>query len=561
MDQIRSEYVLEDLGDLCVFPGLVDLNVEFNGEPTDKVTMAAVMGGVTTVATHQAVCSASYTDIAPLGVLCDEGLGSVERLRQEGVFGLRTFLVSQDSSHGHLKDLSEGLAEATACGLPVFLHPEYMSEKSLATTSPCRELDTAQRQAGSPALKQLQNVPELSAFDDDSDNDAEAEEVLLTYDKLLRAPKSLYHTPISRNEGVIRRTSLKAPSFVKPFDACEEGQDAEGRLQGRKQRVSLPSIFTGLSLHGKSKRFAGVFKSELTRYKKTGAKEVMKRGSWMSSSSESIDEESEKQFVDDGNLLEEAKSDYIKHLQAHPEDLEIDAVLQAVAAVAQVPTACVHISALGSSRAVGILQNVSAEIRQKITLSTATAYLHFTDSDVKPGDTRYKCNPPIRDQGNQSRLWDLLQQGNIDSVTTYHQPHSTGAKLLGSFTRAKNGITSIGLGLQILWTGLRKELKEEEVGAGLMRLAQWLATAPANTLGLGAVKGSLKPGKHADFLVWDPRAVTPVPHLPYQYPEMCPYYGQVLAGQIYRTYLRGALVYSADTCSATGVVLSRQQLA
>lgn len=544
-----------------MFPGLVDLNVEFNGEPTEKVTQAAVMGGVTTVATHQAPGTSSYTDIAPLGVLCDDVLGSVERLREEGVFGLRTFLVSQDSSHGHLNDLGEGLAEATACGLPVFLHPEYMSEKSLAMTSPCRELDTAQRQAGSPVPKQLPNVPEFATFDDNSDNEAEVEEDLLTYDKLLRAPKSLYHTPISRNEGVIRRTSLKAPSFVKPFDACEEGQDSEGRPQGRKQRVSLPSIFTGLSLHGKSKRFAGLFKSELTRYKKTGTKEVMKRGSWMSSSSESIDEESEKQLADDGNLLEDAKTDYIKHLQAHPEELEINAVLQAVTAVAQVPTACVHISALGSSRAVDILKNVSVDIRQKITLSTATAYLHFTDSDVKPGDTRYKCNPPIRDLANQSSLWEMLQQGNIASVTTYHQPHSAGAKLLGSFTRAKNGITSIGLGLQILWTKLRKELSEEEMGQGLMRLAQWLATAPANILGLGAIKGSLKPGKHADFLVWDPRAVTPVPYLPYQYPEMCPYYGEVLAGQVYRTYLRGSLVYSADTCTATGVVLSRKQLA
>lgn len=561
MDQIRSEYVLEDLGDLCVFPGLVDLNVEFNGEPTERVTQAAVMGGVTTIATHQAAQGPSYTDIAPLGVLCDEGLGAVGRLEEAGVFGLRTFLVSQDSSHGHLSDLREGLEEATAWKLPVFLHPEYMSEKSLAMTSPCRELDTAQRQAGSPPLKPLKNVPELSAFDDDSGCEDEVEEELPTYDKLLCAPKSLYHTPITRNEGVIRRTSLKAPSFVKPFDACEEEIEGQGRPQGRKQRVSLPSIFTGLSLHGQSKRFGGLYKSELTRFKKTGAKEVMKRGSWMSSSSESIDEENEKQLHDDGNLLEDAKSDYTKHLQAHPPELEIDAVLQAIAIANQMPDAQVHISAIGSSQAASALQNASVDIRSRITMSTAAAFLYFTESDVKPGDTRYKCNPPIRDLLNQATLWEMLQQDHITCVTAYHQPHSAGAKLLGSFTRAKNGITSIGLGLQIMWTRVKRELKEEEIGPGLVRLAQWMSATPANILGLGTIKGSLKPGKHADFLVWDPRAVTPVPSLPYQYPEMCPYNGQTLAGQVYRTYLRGTLVYSTDNCVATGVLLNRKEIA
>ena len=51
LDILIQEYIVEDLGNLCVFPGLIDLNVVFNSDGASIVTLQALSGGVTTIAT------------------------------------------------------------------------------------------------------------------------------------------------------------------------------------------------------------------------------------------------------------------------------------------------------------------------------------------------------------------------------------------------------------------------------------------------------------------------------------------------------------------------------
>ena len=543
--------MLEDLGDLCISPGLVDLCVELNGESHAQVTRTAVMGGVTTIATHQLSEGPKYTDVAQLGVLSDDTVGAVSEMRENGVFGLRSFLVSQDSSTSRLTRLSEGVEEAGLLGLPVFLHPELTTDNSLMVTSPFREMDTAQRQA----QPELQKVPEVAAFADESEDEEEegiTDEITLQ----MRAPKSMYiHSPDSKDQGVMRRTSLKVPTFVKPFDPASEGCDGGPKVVERK-RVSLPSIFTGMSLGGKSKKFAALSKVELSKFRKTGVKENIKRGSWMSSSSESIEEEVEK-AGDQGDG--EEGNEYAQHLEAHPQQMEVDAVQAAIAAVQGCAEAKVHITAISSAEAVKVLSESDPEVRSRITVSTASTFLHFSDADIKPGDTRYKCNPPIRDADNKARLWEALTTKQIDCVTAYHQPHTPGAKFLGSFKKAKNGIVTLGLALQVLWTGLKPTLSASQLGSALCQLSYWLSTRPAQILGLSRFKGSLAPGKHADFFVWDPFAVKKVGLLPFQFPDMCPFKGEEVRGVVYRTYLRGNLVYSSESCAPAGELLNRRE--
>ena len=60
-------------------------------------------------------------------------------------------------------------------------------------------------------------------------------------------------------------------------------------------------------------------------------------------------------------------------------------------------------------------------------------YLYFNELDVKPGDTRYKLNPPIRDHENNKSLWQLLKTGNIDCISSYHQPVVPTSKFIGDF--------------------------------------------------------------------------------------------------------------------------------
>jgi len=43
-----------------------------------------------------------------------------------------------------------------------------------------------------------------------------------------------------------------------------------------------------------------------------------------------------------------------------------------------------------------------------VTVETCPHYLAFSAEEIKDGDTRFKCAPPIRDAANKERLWTAL---------------------------------------------------------------------------------------------------------------------------------------------------------
>lgn len=43
-----------------------------------------------------------------------------------------------------------------------------------------------------------------------------------------------------------------------------------------------------------------------------------------------------------------------------------------------------------------------------ITVETCPHYLAFSAEEIKDGDTRFKCAPPIREAENREKLWEAL---------------------------------------------------------------------------------------------------------------------------------------------------------
>lgn len=43
-----------------------------------------------------------------------------------------------------------------------------------------------------------------------------------------------------------------------------------------------------------------------------------------------------------------------------------------------------------------------------VTVETCPHYLAFSAEEIKDGDTRFKCAPPIRDAANKEKLWKGL---------------------------------------------------------------------------------------------------------------------------------------------------------
>jgi allantoinase len=94
-----------------------------------------------------------------------------------------------------------------------------------------------------------------------------------------------------------------------------------------------------------------------------------------------------------------------------------------------------------------------------------------------------------------------------------------------------------------MWTAMvRRGLGS---GAGLQRLGEWMAAAPARLAGLDKHKGSFTPGADADIVVFDPDVEwTVAPRQVHFRHKLSPYIGAELRGQVLETWLRGAPVYT-----------------
>jgi dihydropyrimidinase len=148
---------------------------------------------------------------------------------------------------------------------------------------------------------------------------------------------------------------------------------------------------------------------------------------------------------------------------------------------------------------------------------TCPQYLFFNmDHLRRPDGAKWVCSPPMRTPADNSRLWEGLEEGVIQTIATDHcpfffdgthaityegSPVAIPGKELGKddFTKIPNGLPGVGDRLPILWTyGVR---------AGKLTPNQFVAlnaTNPAKIFGLYPRKGTLVPGSDADILVWDP---------------------------------------------------------
>jgi allantoinase len=187
---------------------------------------------------------------------------------------------------------------------------------------------------------------------------------------------------------------------------------------------------------------------------------------------------------------------------------------------------------IGAARAAGVA--LSAE--------TCPHYLFFAAEEVPPGRTDFKCCPPVRYAVNREALWRALGEGAISGVVSDHSPCAPALKGLpdGDFRTAWGGISSLQLGLSVIWSVARRR------GFSLADVARWMAAFPASLAGL-PTKGQIAVGCDADFVAFDPNASFTVrgAELLHKNP-VTPYEGRTLYGRVLRTWLGGAEVTPAD---------------
>jgi allantoinase len=121
---------------------------------------------------------------------------------------------------------------------------------------------------------------------------------------------------------------------------------------------------------------------------------------------------------------------------------------------------------------------------------------------------------------------------------------------VGDFATAWGGIASVQLGLPVVWTAARQR------GKALSEVVRWLATAPADLVGL-AHKGRIAVGADADLVAFDPDEAFEVDpaRLHHRHP-VTPYAGKRLIGAVRSTWVRGV-----PAAPGTGRLITRETAA
>jgi len=242
---------------------------------------------------------------------------------------------------------------------------------------------------------------------------------------------------------------------------------------------------------------------------------------------------------------------YRRFLASRPRGAENLAIAEVIERV-RWTGARAHILHLSSSDALPMIRSAKAD-GLPLTVETCPHYLTLIAEEIPNGATSYKCCPPIREVANRELLWEGLLDGTIDDIASDHSPSTLELKDLenGDFGVAWGGIASIQLGLSLIWTAGRRR------GIALERVVDWMATKPAQRVGLPA-KGKLALGYDADLAIFAPDQafVVDAATLHHRNP-LTPYQGKTLSGVVRRTFVRGVEV---DYDEPHGRLLRRGQV-
>ena len=257
--------------------------------------------------------------------------------------------------------------------------------------------------------------------------------------------------------------------------------------------------------------------------------------------------------AEDPQVIASAESpsgrEYSRFLASRPRAAENNAISRVIDAARRTGGRA-HILHLSSGEALPLIAAAKRE-GIRVTAETCPHYLALAAEEVPDGATAFKCCPPIREDANREQLWQGLADGTIDLIVSDHSPSTPDLKdpERGDFGVAWGGVSSLQLGLPVVWTEARSR------GISLESVVGWMSCRPADLAGLTR-KGRLEVGADADFSVFAPEDsfVVDPERLQHRNP-VTPYAGRELTGVVRRTFLRGAEV--SPSAAPVGKLLRR----
>ncbi|WP_054026137.1 allantoinase [Bacillus sp. FJAT-28004] len=225
------------------------------------------------------------------------------------------------------------------------------------------------------------------------------------------------------------------------------------------------------------------------------------------------------------------------YVASRPIIAELEAINRALFYAEQ--TGCaLHFVHISSEAGVNLI-TAARERGMNVSVETCPHYLALTAADLDHKGAVAKCSPPLRDAGEQEKLWNAIATGRVDMVSSDHSPCPASMKEADNFFDAWGGIAGAQSSVELM-------VGEGHVKRGLplTLISELLASGPARRFGLQASKGEIRIGADADLILIDLNKSyrLEAEHL-YQRHKHSPYIGEELRCKIKATYLRGHQVY------------------
>ncbi len=183
-----------------------------------------------------------------------------------------------------------------------------------------------------------------------------------------------------------------------------------------------------------------------------------------------------------------------------------------------------------------------------VTVETCPHYLLLNEDDMADKKAFAKINPPMRSKDAVEGMWTALLAGRIDWVASDHAPWPLEKKSNEVIFDNGSGAPGVESILPLLYSeGVAKR------GLDVVRLAELLASKPAERFKLAHRKGAIAVGNDADFAILDPaKEWTFDASKTQSSAKWSPYEGMTVTGQVERTILRGKTIFANGQVLAKG---------
>ncbi|RNB81689.1 allantoinase AllB [Brevibacillus fluminis] len=228
-------------------------------------------------------------------------------------------------------------------------------------------------------------------------------------------------------------------------------------------------------------------------------------------------------------------SDYVA---SRPIFTEVDAVKRALFFAKE--TGCklhfVHISSADSVEVIWKARNEGLDV----TLESCPHYFTITTSQFEEIGSAAKCSPPLRDDWEQAKLWEALQRGQIDMLTSDHSPCPPEMKQseTNNMFEVWGGITGCQNNVDLMFD---EAVKKRNVP--VTEFVKMISTNPAERFHL-RTKGEIAIDKDADMILIDPNQsyVVKKENLYYRH-KHSPYLNRTIHCRVTKTFVRGQVVF------------------